>query len=149
MYLRLAYLQAGIEAPDGDLYAMIPGYQTRDGAKKIVSTMLFRTSPLTKVPRDLKDQLPPYMAGARLRSAVLAAHPALEPVFETGIGLSLMFTESRILIAALLRLIDKGVPALPMHDGLMVARSKGGAAWDAMSAASEEILGVRLPITLK
>jgi hypothetical protein len=150
MFLRLAYLRAGIAPPEGDLYAVIPGLAGwRDGAKKLASAMLFRTSPLLKVPRDLRDELPPRISGKHLRAAVLAAHPALESVFETGVGLSLMFTESQILIAALLRLVDRGIPALPMHDGLMVARSKASAAMDAMVAASEKITGVRLPISLK
>jgi hypothetical protein len=152
MFLRLAYLRAGIEPPEGDLYAMIPGLsdpQWREGTKKIVSSLLFRGSPLTRVPRDLRDQLPPYMAGTRLRAAILAAHPKLAAVFEANVGLHLMFTESQILIATLLRLVDRRIPALPMHDGIMVARSKAGAAMEAMATASEEIVGMRLPITLK
>lgn len=152
MFLRLAYLEAGITPPDGDLYASVPGFSDprwRSGIKKVVSAMLFRTSPLTKVPRDLKGELPPRISGRRLRSAILSAHPALAPVFETGIGLRLMFTESQILVAALLRLIDRRITALPMHDGIMVPRSKSGAASDAMRAASEEITGSALPITLK
>ncbi len=152
MFLRLAYREAGIAPPDGDLYAVVPGFSDprwRDGVKKIVSAMLFRTSPLTKVPRDLKDELPPRISGRRVREAILAAHPALASVFETGRGLRLMFTESRILVAALLRLIDRRIPALPMHDGLMVAQSKASAAMDAMTAASVQIIGTRLPISLK
>jgi hypothetical protein len=152
MFLRLAYREAGIAPPDGDLYAAVPGLSDprwRDGVKKVVSAMLFRSSPLTKVPRDLKDALPPRVSGRSVRSAILAAHPALAPVFETGLGLRLMFTESQILVAALLRLIDHGIPVLPMHDGLMVARSKAGAAMDAMTAASVQIIGTRLPISLK
>jgi hypothetical protein len=156
MFLRLAYLRVGAPLPEGDLYAMISGGpsdphgrdQWRDGIKKIVSTMLFRTGPLTRVPPDIRKLLP-RTRGATIRDAVLTAHPALASVFETGVGLQLMFTESQILVATLLRLIDRGIPALPMHDGLMTARSTAGAAMEAMAAASEEVVRVRLPITLK
>ena len=39
-----------------------------------------------------------------------------------------MFTESQILVAALLRLIDRGIPALPMDDNDAVVSPKAGAA---------------------
>src|SRR5260370_21232305 len=100
MFLRLAYLKAEAASPDGDIYASVPGFSDprwRDGVKKVVSAMLFRGTPLKKVPRDLKDDLPPRTSGARIRSAILAAHPALASVFETGIGLRLMFIERQIL----------------------------------------------------
>jgi hypothetical protein len=152
MFLRLAYLSAGATPPTGDLYAIIPGLSDsrwRDGVKKTVSAMLFRRSPLTKVPRDLREELPTGISGSRIRSAILAAHPALASVFETGIGLSLMFAESQILVAALLWLLDRRIPALPMHDGIMGPRSRAGAAKDAMSAASEYVTGISLPVVRK
>jgi hypothetical protein len=200
MLLRLAYLRAGIEPPEGDLYTMVQGAppkpratageippfegfefkisdsipipikqsaglrasalddlrvlaedreRWRDGVKKICSAMLFRTGPLTRLPPNIRPLLPSRIRAATIREAVLAAHPALASVFETGVGLQLMFTESQILVSTLLRLIDHGIPALPLHDGLLVARSKAGAAMEAMAAASEEIVGTRLPITLK
>lgn len=60
-----------------------------------------------------------------------------------------MFTESRILMATLQRLMAKDVPALPMHDGIMVPRSKAELAKRAMEESSEQIAGVRLSITMK
>ena len=152
MFLRLAYLQAGLRPPDGDLYAMVTDLsdpQWREGVKKLVSSMLFRTSPLAKIPRDLKGELPAGVWTKRLRTAILEAHPALAATFETGIGFRLMFVESKILVHTLLRLTDQRIPALAMHDGLMVARSKAGAAMVAMTEACREITGHRLPISLK
>ncbi|WP_244031535.1 hypothetical protein [Methylobacterium sp. E-016] len=70
-------------------------------------------------------------------------------VFETGIGLRLMFRESQVLVAALLTLADKGIPALPMHDGLMVAGSKDDLAARIMGEAAQDVTGHRLPISLK
>ena len=46
-------------------------------------------------------------------------------------------------------LMAEDVPALPMHDGIMVPRSKAAAAREAMEEASEEIAGVRLAVTRK
>jgi len=152
MFLRLAYLRAGLMPPAGDLYAGVPGLSDarwRDGVKGVASAMLFRSSPLTRLPRDLKGELPPGLSGSRVRAAILTAHSGLAGVFETGCGLGLMFTESRVLLASLRRLRDEGVAALPMHDGLMVARSQAGLAELAMGDASEEVTGARLPISLK
>ncbi len=152
MFLRLAYLEAGAVAPESDLYATVPGLaepRWRQGVKKVTSAMLFRRSPLTRLPRGLKGLLPDGITGAEAREAIRSAHPALVSVFETGIGLRLMFTESQILIAALLRLVAKGIPGLGMHDGLMVARSKIDEAKAAMSEASAEVVGVALPVVLK
>lgn len=64
------------------------------------------------------------MTGIKVRGAILLAFPELTEVFETGIGLSLMFRESQILTRALLRLAKLDIPCMGMHDGLMVQRSK-------------------------
>jgi hypothetical protein len=152
MFLRLAYAEAGLTPPAGDLYASIPGLSEprwRSGVKKVVLAMLFRTSPLTRAPRGTRSMLPSGLPASQLRSAILAAHPALAEVFETGIGLRLMFRESQVLVAALLALADKDAAALPMHDGLMVARSKADLAARIMGDAAEAITGHRLPISLK
>ncbi|MCZ8377035.1 MAG: hypothetical protein O9342_16805 [Beijerinckiaceae bacterium] len=152
MFLRLAFLEVGQRPPESDLYADIPGLREarwRAGVKKVVLAMLFRTSPLTRLPKDAKGLLPPRMSGEQARSAILKAFPALESIFETGAGLRLMFSESQILIAALLDLVDQNVPALPMHDGLMVPISKVSVAARAMQDAAEKTVGFRLPISLK
>ncbi|TXM93101.1 hypothetical protein [Methylobacterium sp. WL116] len=152
MFVRLAYLRANLTPPPGDLYAGLPGLPGapwRAGVKKAVLAMLFRRTPLTRVPRGTSGELPPGTSGPQLQAAIVAAHPALAPIFETGIGLSLMFTESQVIVKALLDLADQKITALPMHDGLMVARSKADKVARIMSDAAETVAGHRLPISLK
>ncbi len=152
MFLRLAYLEVGESPPEGDLYATVPGDLSgwRKGVKVAACAMLFRTSPMLRLPKRARDHLPPRVSCASVRAAILAGHPALAPVFETGIGCRLMFLESQILVAAMLRLIAQGVSAvLPMHDGLMCPRSKAELVRQAMSDAAEQTVGFRLPISLK
>ncbi len=60
-----------------------------------------------------------------------------------------MYLESEILITAMLRLIDKNIPSLPMHDGLMVQTSKAEEAQATMREASAKIAGWPLRITRK
>lgn len=152
MFVRLAYLRSGFEPPDGDLYSGIRGFegpQWRDGLKKVINALLFRATPLVRLPKIEREALPHGTTGSEIRGAILTAHPKLAGVFEHGHGLRLMFTESQILMAALLRLVDSGVPALGMHDGLMVARSKVDVTIKAMQDAAEEVVGFRLPISRK
>ncbi|MDQ0392240.1 hypothetical protein J3R73_002032 [Labrys monachus] len=151
MFLRLAYLRAGLPSPAaGDLYAGVwRGTKFRDGLKKVVNAMLFRTTPLTKFPRGAKQLFPRGASASEVREAILAAHHSVAHMFEAGVGLSLMFTESEIMVATLLRLVDQGVTALPMHDGLMVAASKAATARKAMEEAARDFTGFRLPTTTK
>lgn len=153
MFINLAYIAAGRAPldPEIDPYAVagLTERHWRDGVKKVALAMLFRKGPLVRLPRDAKGDLPNRVRAARVRDAILRAHPGLRKIFGTNIGLSLMFTESRILIAAMLRLIDRGIPALPMHDGLMVAESQRYEAMEAMVAASKEITGRSLTVIAK
>ena len=59
--------------------------------------------------------------------------------------LELMFAESRVLVAILLRLIDEKIPTLPMHDGLIAPASKKARVRTVM----EEVTGFRLPTSEK
>lgn len=152
MFLRLAFLHAGERPPEGDLYSAIPGLSERrwrEGVKTVVLAMLFRMTPLTRLPRDAKGLLPGGISGKQARGAILEAFPALAPIFETGIGMGLMFQESQTLIAAMLDLAGRGHACLPMHDGLMVAGSNADAAMRALQDAAERTVGFRLPVMLK
>lgn len=60
-----------------------------------------------------------------------------------------MATESRIMVALLLRLESLGIPAMGLHDGIQVAVSNKEKAAEAMEEVSERLLGVALPVTEK
>lgn len=149
MFPRLAYQHVGKEPPQGDLYA-IPGLENhRDGSKAALSALLSYEAEMKSLPSRLKAQLPDGWTAGRVKQAFAAAHPNLVPLFGRDFGLDLMFTESRILLATLRRLMAQGIAALPMHDGIMVPASRSREGMAAMEDASEEIAGLRLPVTLK
>lgn len=106
-------------------------------------------SDMKSLPHRLKTQLPDGWTARRLVAAMADRHPHLAPLFGKDVGLELMFTESRILLAAMSRLLDQGVAALPMHDGMMVARGSSDAARKAMEEASMQELGSTLPVAVK
>lgn len=147
LYPRLAYLKVGHEPPEGDPYSTVTGLKGyRNGVKAMMNTLLSASDLKVRIPPDIKSDLPKSWTARKVRTAVLDAHPYLEAVFEKGIGMELMFTESQILIAALLRLIDLGIVALPMHDGLMVSVSKAADAKAVMENTALELTGYKLPV---
>jgi hypothetical protein len=151
LFVRLAYIHTGLPPPPprDDLYA-VPGFEHhREGVKKLVSAMLFARKRLSKLPVGTKELLPPSTTAATVRSAIIARHLALEDSFETGVGFSLMFTESQMLVAILLRLNAAGITALPMHDGIMVPVSKSDRAARVMGDVAKKLTGHRLPVEAK
>lgn len=149
MFPQLAYARVGALPPEGDLYA-IPGLEAhRAGVKAGFSALLSVSSEMRKLPGEVKAALPEVWTASRFKQAIAEKHPALAPLFGRDTGSDLMFTESRILMAVLRKLMAQGIAALPMHDGIMVASSNAGLAEAAMQDASELVIGKRLPVALK
>lgn len=167
MFTRLAYVDIWQPAPDGDLYA-IPGLEAhRDGVKLAMNCFLFDPTPNRRSwPKDMewfnseadcdvpddsasKGRLPDGWTVSKTKKAILAVHPALGRSWGRGLGYRLMWQESEILMAVLMELMDQNIPALGLHDGLLVPASRTDAALQAMRAASKKVVGVELPCSMK
>lgn len=148
MFAQLAYIEACLPRPDSDPYDGIEGLP-RDVVKMGLNALLCRTGPMLRLPSDLRQMVPAGWNAKRLSVAIAERHPRIAPLFGQGIGLRLMFTESQILMVALGELFAQGIPALPMHDGLMVPASREREARNAMARASLSIAGVALPVVRK
>lgn len=149
MFAMLAYLKATGSLPEGDAYD-IPGLEEHhDGAKTALLSLLSRSGPMKALSPDLKAELPEGWTARRLVEAMTARHRPIAHLFGTDVGIELMNTESRVLMAVLLDLADKGIPALPMHDGLNVRVSDREAVPAVMQAVSAKLLGVALPVKEK
>ncbi|MER9935128.1 hypothetical protein [Mesorhizobium sp. M0088] len=149
MFPRLAYSLVGAEPPEGDLYAL-PGLEGhRAGVKAGFAAMLSSSNEMTRLPSDVKDALPVGWTGRRFAEAIGLKHPALVPLFGMDIAMDLMFTESSILVAVLLRLARMGIAALPMHDGIMVAARHCEAAKKAMLERAAARSRVSIPVVVK
>jgi len=148
MFPSLAYIRAGHPPPDGDPYA-IRGLETHRGAAKAAMSALLSSGPLRSLPPRVRDELPAGWTLAKLRKAVIELHPILAGSLEQDLSLEFMFTESRILMTTLLDLMRRGIPALPMHDGMMVPSVKADLASAAMRRASLEVCGQMLGVTQK
>lgn len=149
MFAALAYLKATGRLPSGDPYA-VPGLEDhRDGAKLALISLLSRIGGMERLTSKHRSLLPPDWTAWMVEGALTDYHQPIAHLFGKDIGIELMHTESRILMAVLLDLADRGIPALPMHDGINVRVSDWGAAMQAMRTVSERLLGVSLPVVEK
>lgn len=148
MFVQLAYLHAGAAIPNSDPYGDIDGLP-RKAVKKAVASLLCRQGAMVRLPSDLRQLVGPEWTGRKVEAAIRERHPAIAHLFGVGIGLRLMFTESEIMLTTLRILVGQGLPALPMHDGIMVAATQEAAARWAMARGSMQIVGMALPVVRK
>jgi hypothetical protein len=85
--------------------------------KKLVAA---RLNGAKEWPEELREHRP-GLPWARVVEALKVAHPALAELFDRDIGQELAFTESEVLVDAMLRLNEQGIAALPVHDCIVVA----------------------------
>lgn len=163
MFTRLAYARLRLRPPGGDLYAISGLEGHREGVKLAMNCFLFDQSPHRKSwPKDMgigmwrgegddtvPAKLPKGWTVSKTKKSILAVHPGLDAAWGCGLGYSLMWTESVILIGILKHLMQQGIPALGLHDGLLVPVSKASAALDAMKAVSSTMTGIELPCSVK
>jgi len=120
---RILYGLCGALPPEGDAYA-VPGIKhSRSGVKKVMNAMLFHDKRLVRMPKGVRKFFEERYTVEDVMRAIEAAHPAIKACFFTGIGHKAQFTESQVLVDVLLTLRDLGIPALPVHDSVIVGKS--------------------------
>ncbi|KEC72001.1 hypothetical protein RLPCCGM1_c3373 [Rhizobium leguminosarum bv. phaseoli CCGM1] len=149
MFIELAYCRQGLKPPAGDLYA-IPGLEDhRKAVKSPMVSLFFRNAAARRLPPGSKESLPSGWSMERFKAAAAALHPAIAHLFDTNVGFELMALESEILVGVLMELGSRGVAALPMHDGIMVAASQKELAIATMQNVSAANVGRSLPVLEK
>jgi hypothetical protein len=153
MSLRLLYSFAEKKPPEGDLYDL-EGFEfyrphPRQAIKKVMSSMLYRDTPMTRWPRDMADIRPRGLRVERVIAALREQHQAVAHLFDQRIGFQLLFRESQIMVTLLLRLARQGIVALPIHDSIVVARSNAPAAEEAMHQVFHEHTGIAGIVTVE
>ncbi|MEK9279886.1 hypothetical protein MTR72_09575 [Bradyrhizobium sp. ISRA442] len=163
LFLRLAYAISKQTPPPGDLYDLTGHDHERAdwqalrlGRKKILAATLLMRTPLRQWLGDsveeravLRDCFPPGTKPGHVVAGLKERHKAIAADwFERGRGLELHRLESDILIAVMLRLIDLGISALPLHDSVIVARSDGERARRVMLEEARRITGADIPVEI-
>lgn len=151
MFVQLAYRRVDLELSDGFDPYLIPGLEEhREGAKHAMLSVLGRRKRMRAIAPDLQRKLPQGWNARRLMAAIGEHHREIRGLFGADIAVELMFFESQILVGVLLELIALGIPALPMHDGIMVPLSQEKASRRVMQDMSARLLnGAPLPVTRK
>ena len=157
MFPRLAYASVGAAAPEGDLYA-IPGLERhRRAVKMAVNCLLMDDFHRTKWPAELTTAieggdasatLPAGWTVKRTKDAILQKHPVLRPCFGVGLGLTLMYRESQILVRVLEEMKAQGIVALGLHDGLLLPRSRAEEGRMMMEVVSREFTPAGIPVAM-
>ncbi len=116
---RLLYARAGMRPPT-DCYA-VPGYERyRSGWKKLLNALFFAGPELKRLPQGTAGLLPPRIGVHRAVQLLLEHNAPIAPLIQEDIGFEVMFTESEVLIDALLELESREIAALPIHDAVIV-----------------------------
>jgi hypothetical protein len=117
---KILYGHCGLVPEMGDCYH-IKGYEyCRKGIKKVFNAMTFSNEPMTRFPKGINSLFPVKTRFKDVSDAIENEHSGIGHMFYTGIGHYLQFLESQILVEVLLKLIDNGITALPVHDAVFV-----------------------------
>lgn len=149
MSVRTAYAMAGIEPPDGDLYELPDVQGSREGVKMVLNALLAGDRLPTRFPRGSRAHFAKRETIHSVIASIRKRHAALSGVFGMAQGLALMNLESQVIVAALMRLKDLGVVALPIHDCILVGEHRLAIAKKTLEQASRDVLGQYLRVEVE
>jgi hypothetical protein len=96
----------------------------RESVKKLVQAMLNNEDD-DKRPEmiTLEQRFPRNFTRARVRDLILAKHEPIREAFGLGLGKKLQRLDSDIAFDVILKLMDRGILCLPIHDSFIVEKS--------------------------
>jgi hypothetical protein len=142
-HLRMAAARRGIDLGSGDVYRERAGW-TRGEIKIAVNVSLnapTRRSAIGRVALELGGTIGCYQRASLLVDAIKKWFPEIAGDLHTGAGLHLMRVDSDIAERVMLRLLNCGIIALPIHDSFVVAAKNAGILREEMASAWRAQLG--------
>ena len=148
LHPHIAYALVGEPAPEGDLYD-IPGLETvpRETRKTFFNTLLWDERERRSLPKGTREDFPAHLTGRSAAKLVARQHPVIAPLFGTGVGARIMGIESEIMTRILLDLIEAGITGLPIHDAVLIPRSKAFLTTRIMQDAYRDITGQTIRVS--
>lgn len=149
VHINMLYLREGLPIPTDDVYT-IDSFP--DEIKKVVRNVMKIALQIILNSKSENKALWTMRTHKKINSYVnlfkvithkeiLTAfkekHKAIEKYFFSGIGVFLQFEDSQIAEDILLKLVKKGIIALPIHDSFVVQEEHEGALRDAMNEACQ------------
>lgn len=139
---RILYGLAGCTPHFDDAYT-IPGLeQHRAGIKIVFNAMLHVARPLVRFPKESKDLFPEGSKIADITHQIISFHSPIGAAFQSGRGMYYSKLESEILIGVLEKLIRLNIPALPIHDAVMIRHDHEATVTAIMKAIFQDLTGV-------
>lgn len=129
-------------AVNAPTYASLSSAINLDKAKETKAN-LGRAEPKPIVYDELKRQ---GLRPTDVVNAIGEAHPTIANYIFSGSALRLMLAESEIITSALLKLMDLGIPALPVHDSLIAPRRHRGRVRQVMEEVYKWHTGFRIAV---
>ncbi len=130
----------------------VPGI-SRDIAKRWMVTSMGQAKPITRWPRGKTvgdpESTGSHPSATEVGKAMTQRFPVLMELENRQVDWAdLMFLESQAIIGTMKALMHEGVPALPVHDSIMVPSSKMGMASKALTRAYEAVAGIKPTLAL-
>ena len=145
LHPRLLYAEAGA-ALEGDAYALDGFEDDRPLVKRAFNIAVNADTEMAAV-RAIAQEIGGKGAHAKagdLLDAIRARHRPIAPCFGSGAGLRLQRRDADLAERVLLRLLRRGIVALPIHDSFVVRRRHAGARDEAMDAELGRLLATLL-----
>lgn len=148
MIARLLYGHARIPLHFDDAYR-VPGLEgNRDGVKKIFSAMLYADKPLLRMPQGCRDLFPAECSFRYVADKIRNFHGPVSEFLYVGVGPTLTYQESNVILAVLTRLIELKITALPIHDAVIVPENLKDKATKVMLEVFKEMVGINGLVSL-
>lgn len=138
-FVAKSIILLAINAPS---YASLSSAVNLDKAKETKAN-LGRAEPKPILYDELKRQ---GLEPRNVVGAISEAHPTITKYIFSGSAIRLMLTESDIITSALLRLMELGIPTLPVHDSLVAPRRHRGRVREVMEEAYRQNTGFSITV---
>ena len=146
---RILYGMYNATPPDHDAY-ILPNYKfPRKGVKKVFNSLIFDETSRNRMPRGVRQYIPKRYSIYDVVHAIKVTHSGIADAFCSGIGHQVQFRESQILVSLLLQLKDQNIPALPIHDAVLVPHSLKDGAKKVMLEVFKDHTGIDALITVE
>ena len=138
---RIAYGLVGVRPPKPDVYD-IPGLETasREGRKQVLNALFWDHGQRDRLPQGTK-QFFGRINGRQAVEFIHREHGVIRAYLGTYAGPELQFYESEIITAVTHSLLGLGIVALPVHDAVIVPRSRADEATVVMMDVFDQVCG--------
>lgn len=138
---RIAYGLTGARPPKPDVYD-IPGLETvsREGRKEVVNALFWDDGKRDRLPQGTKRFFG-RINGRQAVEFIHREHGVIRNYLGTYAGPELQFYESEIITAVTHSLLGLGIVALPVHDAVIVPRSRADEAKGVMIDVFDQVCG--------